>query len=59
MIESFIKIVLMVALSAIAAIILISTFDAGYRDLERHRREKWEAKQARRDHPANSGPRYE
>ena len=59
MIESFIKIVLMVAISAIAAIILISTFDAGYQDLERHRREKWKAKQARRDHPANSGPRYE
>ena len=59
MIGSFIKTVVMVGISAVLAMFLVYAFDDWYQDLERRRRAKWERKYADRDHPANSGPRYE
>jgi Tfp pilus assembly protein PilE len=59
MMSSLIKFVLMVSISAVMAVIVVSSFDAYYQDLEARRRAKWEAHRARSSHPANSGPRYE
>lgn len=59
MIGSFIKTVVMVGISAVLAMFLVYAFDDWYQDLERRRRAKWQRKYDRRDHPANSGPRYE
>ena len=59
MLGSIIKTVLMVGISAFLAMLLVYAFDDWYQDLERRRRAKWQRKHERRDHPANSGPRYE
>ena len=50
---------LLFSIAAIAAVILVAAFDEFYQDLEQRRRAKWAAKHARREHPSNSGPRYE
>jgi hypothetical protein len=59
MLSSLVKFVLMVGISAVVAVIVVSSFDAYYQDLEQRRRAKWKARQARSEHPSSSGPRYE
>jgi len=59
MLRSFITHVILFGIAAVAAVILVAYFDDYYQDLETRRRTKWEARNCRRDHPSNSGPRYE
>ena len=57
--SSFVTHIILFGISAVAAVILVAYFDDYYQDLEERRRAKWEARRSRRDHPSNSGPRYE
>jgi len=59
MMSSLIKFVLMVSISAVVAVIVVSSFDAYYQDLQQRRQAKWKARHARSEHPSSSGPRYE
>ena len=59
MLRSFVTHIILFGISAVAAVILVAYFDDYYQDLEERRRAKWEARRCRRDHPSNSGPRYE
>ena len=47
------------SIAAIFAVVFVAAFDQFYRELEERRRAKWAARHARREHPSNSGPRYE